>query len=70
MAFSAHGPGCSQALRHSDPRSRPLLGRFTASTHGKDDEYVYNELLEVSDEEFAELERPGQIGTTYPNIPR
>jgi crotonobetainyl-CoA:carnitine CoA-transferase CaiB-like acyl-CoA transferase len=44
--------------------------RFTAPTLGKDNEYVYNELLGVSDEELAELERLGQIGTTYPKVPR
>jgi crotonobetainyl-CoA:carnitine CoA-transferase CaiB-like acyl-CoA transferase len=32
---------------------------------GEDNEYVYKELLGVSDEEYAELEREGHIGVDF-----
>ena len=32
---------------------------------GEDNEYVYKELLQVSDEEYSELEREGHIGMDY-----
>ena len=33
---------------------------------GEDNEYVYKEVLNVSDEEYAELEKEGHIGMDYP----
>ena len=32
---------------------------------GEDNEYVYKELLKISDEEYAELEREGHIGKDF-----
>jgi benzylsuccinate CoA-transferase BbsF subunit/naphthyl-2-methylsuccinate CoA transferase subunit len=37
---------------------------------GEDNEYVYKEIMGVSDEEYAELESKGHIGTDYaPGVP-
>ena len=33
---------------------------------GEDNEYVYKQVLGVSDEEYAELERMGHIGMDFP----
>jgi crotonobetainyl-CoA:carnitine CoA-transferase CaiB-like acyl-CoA transferase len=37
---------------------------------GEHNEYVYKQVLKVSDEEYAELEKEGHIGMDYvPEIP-
>ncbi len=37
---------------------------------GEHNEYVYQQVLKVSDEEYAQLEREGHIGMDYaPEIP-
>ncbi|MCH7746192.1 MAG: CoA transferase [Chloroflexi bacterium] len=43
----------------------PLTIRRGPVRLGEDNEYVYKTLLEVSDEEYAELEREGHIGMDY-----
>lgn len=43
----------------------PLTIRRGPVRLGEDNEYVYKTLLEVSDEEYAELERDGHIGMDY-----
>jgi crotonobetainyl-CoA:carnitine CoA-transferase CaiB-like acyl-CoA transferase len=40
--------------------------RRAACLLGQDNDYVYRELLGVSDEEYSRLERRGHIGTVYP----
>lgn len=34
---------------------------------GEDNEYIYRDILKVSDEEYAELEKQGHIGMDYPS---
>jgi benzylsuccinate CoA-transferase BbsF subunit len=47
-----------------------LAIRLPPADMGADNEYVYRELLGYSAEEYAELEREGQIGMDYdPDIP-
>ena len=43
----------------------PLTIRRGPVRLGEDNEYVYKTLIEVSDEEYAELEREGHIGMDY-----
>jgi crotonobetainyl-CoA:carnitine CoA-transferase CaiB-like acyl-CoA transferase len=43
----------------------PNLIRRHAPRLGEDNEYVYRELLGISDEEYAELEREGHIGMDF-----
>jgi len=42
----------------------PVMWR-AAPTLGQDNEYVYKSILGVSDDEYAELESEGHIGTSY-----
>jgi crotonobetainyl-CoA:carnitine CoA-transferase CaiB-like acyl-CoA transferase len=54
---------------HAGPNFRltgtPLQLWRAAPTLGQDNEYVYRELLGVSDEEYAELVADGHVGTRY-----
>ena len=43
----------------------PLQVWRAAPTLGQDNDYVYRDLLGVSDEEYAELVDEGHIGDTY-----
>ncbi|MFQ5873165.1 MAG: CaiB/BaiF CoA transferase family protein [Dehalococcoidia bacterium] len=48
----------------------PVDVRMPPCRLGEHNEYVYKEVLKVSDEEYAQLEREGHIGTEYdPEIP-
>jgi len=48
----------------------PIRIRRPPVRFGGDNEYVYKELLGISDEEYAELEREGHISTEpSPDIP-
>ena len=53
-------PGAPFKMSETPPRIRRGPVRL-----GEDNEYVYKTLLEVSDEEYAELEREGHIGMDY-----
>lgn len=44
------------------PRT-PLTVRMPAPSFGQDNEYVYKQIIGVSDEEYVELEKEGHIGT-------
>ena len=48
----------------------PLHIRRGAGRLGEDNEYVYREVLGVSDEEYAELVAEGHIGDTYARSPQ
>jgi crotonobetainyl-CoA:carnitine CoA-transferase CaiB-like acyl-CoA transferase len=50
-------------------RRTPNSIRRYACRLGEDNEYIYKELLGISDEEYAELEREGHIGMDFaPNV--
>jgi crotonobetainyl-CoA:carnitine CoA-transferase CaiB-like acyl-CoA transferase len=48
----------------------PLKIRRHAPRLGEDNEYVYKELLQYSDEEYSKFEQDGHIGMDYaPHVP-
>ena len=53
-------PGAPFKLSETPPKIRRGPVRL-----GEDNEYVYKTLLQVSDEEYAQLEQEGHIGMDY-----
>jgi crotonobetainyl-CoA:carnitine CoA-transferase CaiB-like acyl-CoA transferase len=71
--------GFFETLEHPEFGAYPYPGLTARMSHipnhlrrhpvrlGEDNDYVYRDLLGISDEEYAELERLGHIGMDYPS---
>jgi len=64
------GPVIFEDDAYTDPHLVPNKLRLSPVRLGEHNEYVYKQVLKVSDEEYAELEKEGHIGMDYvPEVP-